>query len=93
LWKLKEQSFQRLFQEEKVVALTISPADGFISRLLQQSQSTPAKATNTNSAPTPTDKQDQTSISQEARQASENSNGNLESKLIDLYNQKGNNVG
>jgi len=74
------------------VALTILPADGFISRLLQQSQSTPAKVPVINPTPAP-NVQDQASISQEARQATEgNTNQRLESKLIDLYNQNGNKV-
>jgi len=74
------------------VALTISPADGFISRLLQQSQSTPARVPHGNPTPAST-AQDQTSISQEARQATQGTNNQqLESRLIDLYNQKGNKV-
>lgn len=72
------------------MALSILPADGFISRLLQQSQSTPAKAPVSSPTPAP-NTQDQTSISQEARQATQGEgNQRLESKLIDLYNQKGN---
>ncbi len=75
------------------MALTILPADGFISRLLQQSQSTPVKVPASAHSHS-TSAQDQSSISQEAHQASERSNNQrLESKLIDLYNQKGNQVG
>lgn len=71
------------------MSLTISPADGFISRLLQQTrQAAPAKApaTTTSSGFKP----DQTSISPEARQAIQDSNHqSMESRLLDLYNQKG----
>ncbi|WP_236075321.1 hypothetical protein [Mariprofundus sp. EBB-1] len=74
------------------MALSILPADGFITRLLQQSQSTTAKVPAGHSKPAP-NVQDQASISQEARQATQGENSNpLESKLIDLYNQKGNQV-
>jgi len=71
-----------------IVALTVSPADGFISRLLQQTQqAAPARAADgKQAAPRP----DQTSISSEARQAMQSSgNPNMESRLMDLYNQKG----
>lgn len=69
------------------MALIVSPADGFISRLLQQSrQAAPGKAAANRSAPKP----DQTSISSEARQAMQSTNyQNMESKLMDMYNQKG----
>lgn len=71
------------------MAMTISPADGFISRLLQQSRQTaPAKAPTT--ATSQGFKPDQTSISPEARQAIQGSNHqSMESRLLDLYNQKG----
>ncbi len=79
------------------MALSISPADGFISRLLQQSQNTPTSKAPASSTPQTSNKQDQSSISQEARQAGQTSqaanNQQLESKLIDLYNQKGNKAG
>jgi len=76
-----------------VVALTISPADGFISRLIQQTQqSASAKKTDQHPATGAQGQvsKDQTSISSEARQALQAShNQDMESKLIDLYNQKG----
>ena len=79
------------------MALSISPADGFISRLLQQSQNAPTSKAPASSNPQTSNKQDQSSISQEARQAGQTShsanNQRLESKLIDLYNQKGNKAG
>ena len=71
------------------MALTISPSDGFITRLLQQAHHTAPKtpASSNHQA----EKPDQMSISSEARQATEASgNHRLESKLMDLYNQKGN---
>ena len=75
------------------MAFTISPADGFISRLLQQSQAAPVKAPAGNATPAP-NTQDQSSISHEARQATQGNNSDrLESKLIDLYNQKGKQAG
>nr|WP_194334968.1 hypothetical protein [Mariprofundus sp. KV] len=65
------------------------PSDGFITRLLQQAHHTAPKvppASNQQAA-----KPDQMSISNEARQATESQgNHRLESKLMDLYNQKGN---
>lgn len=70
------------------MALTVMPSDGFISRLLQQAhRPAQSEAPQTNhSAPKP----DQMSISTEARQASQpSSNNNLESKLMEMYNQKG----
>ncbi|OIO74802.1 MAG: hypothetical protein AUJ57_01430 [Zetaproteobacteria bacterium CG1_02_53_45] len=70
------------------MALTVLPSDGFISRLLQQAHrpapSTPPQPQQ--SAPRP----DQMSISNEARQASHApGNNSLESKLMEMYNQKG----
>ncbi|MDX8405209.1 MAG: hypothetical protein R8K50_03570 [Mariprofundus sp.] len=71
------------------MALPISPADGFISRLLQQTRQTaPAKVASGSQAPA--SKPDQASISPEARQAMQGtSQQHMESKLMDLYNQKG----
>ncbi|PIP02464.1 MAG: hypothetical protein COW18_09170 [Zetaproteobacteria bacterium CG12_big_fil_rev_8_21_14_0_65_54_13] len=71
------------------MALTVSPADGFISRLLQQTQqAAPAKAAAGKQAAAP--RPDQTSISAEARQAMQSTGDqNMESRLMDLYNQKG----
>jgi len=73
---------------ELIVAFTVSPADGFISRLLQQTQqAAPAKAAASNQ---PATKPDQTTISTDARQAMQSKgNQNMESRLMDLYNQKG----
>lgn len=70
-----------------VVALTILPSDGFITRLLQQAHhSAPAPSGGGKAPP----KQDQVLISNEARQATQASSGqHLESKLMELYNQKG----
>ncbi|MDQ6992565.1 MAG: hypothetical protein Q9M31_03765 [Mariprofundus sp.] len=71
------------------MALTISPADGFISRLLQQSQSnSPAKAAVVKQAQAQS-KADQASISPEAQAAMQNGgSAKADSKLIDMYNQK-----
>ena len=77
------------------MAITVTPADGFISRLLQQ---THQAASNRNTASTSQQqsspaRQDQASISDEARQATQqNGNHQLESKLMDLYNQRGSNT-
>ena len=72
------------------MALTILPSDGFITRLLQQAHHTAPKAPPASNNQQ-TAKPDQMSISNEARQATETSaNHRLESKLMDLYNQKGN---
>ena len=74
------------------MALSILPSDGFITRLLQQAHQPAPKAAPTGSN-SPTQKPDQVSISNDARQATESSstagNHRLESKLMDLYNQKG----
>jgi len=74
------------------MAVTISPADGFISRLIQQTQQ--ASSAKQSAMPPPTANQnasrDQSSISPEARQAMQGANQqDLESRLLDLYNQKG----
>ncbi|GAV20464.1 hypothetical protein MMIC_P1430 [Mariprofundus micogutta] len=70
------------------MAITALPSDGFISRLLQQAHR-PAP----NAAPQsgqPAAKDDQMTFSNEARQASQPSGSqNLESKLMEMYNQKG----
>ncbi|PJA32095.1 MAG: hypothetical protein CO187_05815 [Zetaproteobacteria bacterium CG_4_9_14_3_um_filter_53_7] len=70
------------------MALTVLPSDGFISRLLQQAhRPAPSTAPQTQHSPA---QPDQMSISSEARQASHApSNNNLESKLMEMYNQKG----
>ena len=76
------------------MALPVLPSNGFITRLLQQTNPSPAASTPATSDKV-TAKPDQTSISDEARQASKSSgnaqesNTQLESKLIELYNQKG----
>lgn len=71
------------------MALTILPSDGFITRLLQQAHHTAPKAPPASNQQAT--KPDQMSISNEARQATESTgNHRLESKLMDLYNQKGN---
>ena len=70
------------------MALTVKPSDGFISRLLQQAhRPAPSEVVETNkSAPT----SDQMSISQAARDPSQAAdNQRLESKLLQMYNQKG----
>ncbi len=71
------------------MASPILPSNGFITRLLQQT--TPAVPSNQASEAKGTPmKSDQTSISQEARLASKASpNQLLESKLISLYNKRG----
>ena len=74
------------------MAISILPSDGFITRLLQQAHhSTPKATAPSNSAPA--QQPDQVSISHDARQATETNtpvgNHRLESKLMDLYNQKG----
>lgn len=72
------------------MASPISPSNGFITRLLQQTTHTPTKSA-VDKHEAPASKPDQTSISQEARQAASNADSNkqVESKLIELYNQKG----
>lgn len=72
------------------MALMVSPADGFISRLLQQQAHPPvSRAPSGSSKPAAT--QDQISISNEARQTAQaTSSHQHESKLLELYNQKGN---
>jgi len=72
------------------VALTVTPADGFISRLLQQTHQSASSRPTVSPHPVAVAKQDQSSISHEARQTLQNAdNSQFESKLIDLYNQKG----
>jgi len=76
-----------------IVALTVTPADGFISRLIQQTHQAASSRVPGHSHQSVA-KQDQTSISQEARQATHHTdNQQLESRLIDLYNQKGKSAG
>ncbi len=73
------------------MALTVQPSDGFINRLLQQAHHASPKST-ASSQPSSAGK-DQVSISSQARNAGEAelaSNHQLESKLMELYNQKGN---
>ncbi|WP_051938387.1 hypothetical protein [Ghiorsea bivora] len=70
------------------MAIPVSPSSGFITRLLQQTsqQSTAAtRATANRNMP----KTDASFISAEARHAYKNDNQQLENKLIELYNQKG----
>jgi len=75
-----------------IVALTVTPADGFISRLLQQTHTSARKVPAGKAQPAAV-KADQSSISQEARQANQSSSHQqMESKLMDLYNQKGRNA-
>lgn len=75
------------------MALTVTPADGFISRLLQQTHTTSARKIPAGKAQPAAAKTDQSSISQEARQANQSaSHQQMESKLMDLYNQKGRNA-
>jgi len=71
------------------VALTVHPTDGFINRLLQQSSRPTAQPVAETSRSISAD--DQVSISSEARQATEAAepNRNLESKLLQMYNQNG----
>lgn len=72
------------------MALTVLPSDGFITRLLQQAHHSTPSVPAGNSKPTSHQKPDQMSISNEARQVSENTgNQRLESKLMELYNKKG----
>ena len=71
------------------MALTVMPSDGFISRLLQQAhRPAPAPAPEASKSSSAAD---QMSISQEARQSSQSADNNqrLESKLLEMYNQKG----
>jgi len=76
-----------LFMIGALVALAISPTDGFISRLLKQEHhAAPVARTDKREAAQP----DQLSISSQARQATQPTGGQrLESRLIDLYNQEG----
>lgn len=70
------------------MALTVKPSDGFISRLLQQAHK-PAVST-VAEAPKAAPSSDQVSISQTARDSSQaTDNQRLESKLLQMYNQKG----
>ncbi len=69
------------------MALVISPSDGFISRLLKQGQHDVPGAQEAAGKPA---RQDQLSISSQARQAMQTTGDKSpESRLIDLYNQKG----
>ena len=72
------------------MALPVLPSNGFITRLLQQTTQTPTVNAQKSSEKA-AEKADQTSISNEARQANNavDNNPQLESKLIELYNQKG----
>jgi len=70
------------------VAIPVSPSSGFITRLLQQTSqqsTTTTRATSNRNMP----KADATFISSEARHAYKNDSLQLENKLIELYNQKG----
>lgn len=70
------------------MGFSISPVDGFITRLLQQTHQSAAKAPA--AAQPQAQKPDQVSISSEARQAGQVAgNDALESRLMDLYNRKG----
>lgn len=70
------------------MAIPVSPSSGFITRLLQQTAQQSSTANNvTSNRNIP--KTDATSISAEARLAHKNDNQQLENKLIELYNQKG----
>lgn len=81
--------FFNVSKEEIDVALTVHPTDGFINRLLQQSARPTAQPVAETSRGVNAD--DQVSISSEARQATETAapNRNLESKLLQMYNQNG----
>lgn len=74
------------------MALTVLPSDGFINRLLQQAHNSAAPKTQPSGQPAKSG-QDQVSISSEAREATQTSNHQLESKLMELYNQKGSTKG
>ena len=71
------------------MAAPIQPSNGFITRLLQQT--TPAASpSSAGTEQRSSAKPDQLSISHEARQAQSGTpNHRLESKLLELYNQKG----
>ena len=70
------------------MALTVHPTDGFINRLLQQSARPSAQPVSETRHEL--GGQDQVSISSEARQSAEATpNRNLESKLLQMYNQNG----
>lgn len=80
--------FFNVFKEERFVALTVHPTDGFITRLLQQSTRPTAQPVVETSRGISAD--DQVSISPQARQATETvPNKALESKLLQMYNQNG----
>lgn len=73
------------------MAAPISPSNGFITRLLQQTTQNNTIVSQSGNTLGAT-KADQTSISPEARQANKGTaNDKLESKLIELYNQNGRN--
>jgi len=81
---------QYLFSTGVFVALVISSADGFISRLLKQDHHAMPGAQSSGSKAA---RQDQLSISSQARLATQSTGGHrLESRLIDLYNQEGKNA-
>ncbi|MDQ7002003.1 MAG: hypothetical protein Q9N02_04870 [Ghiorsea sp.] len=70
------------------MAIPVSPSSGFITRLLQQTSqhsTTAPHATPNKSA----SRSDVTSFSNAARQAHNNDNQQLETKLLELYNHKG----
>ena len=73
------------------MALPVLPSNGFITRLLQQTTQASSTQNLQRNTPTPTaDKPDSMSISNEARQAMKGEGSSqLESKLIELYNQQG----
>ncbi len=72
------------------MAFAILPSDGFINRLLQQAQHSAPSALSGGSRAAA--QQDQMSISNEARQAIQSTGSNLESQLMELYNQEGKNA-
>ena len=73
------------------MAIPVLPSNGFITRLLQQTSQAPTIQNQQNkTSERSISKPDQMNISQEAREANkESSNAQLEAKLIELYNQKG----
>ena len=81
---------QYLFSTGELVALVISPTDGFISRLLKQGPQAAPGAQSGSSKPA---RQDQLSISTQARQVAQPAGSHhLESRLMELYNQEGKNA-
>ncbi|MDX8404025.1 MAG: hypothetical protein R8K54_06420 [Mariprofundaceae bacterium] len=71
------------------MALTVHPTDGFINRLLQQTTRPAAQPVAEKRSDT--DGKDQVSISSQARQTLTSSppDTQLESKLLQMYNQNG----